>query len=86
MASLGCGIVLAALGVLVLASLVGGIAREAGWGAGERIAAAWPVVVLLALVAFLLLQVLPWLVGGNADDAGRSGSDTPPQRDPSMRP
>lgn len=63
MASLGCGIVLAALGVLVLAALVGGIAREAGWEGGERIAGAWPAIVLTALVVFLALQLLPLLVG-----------------------
>jgi hypothetical protein len=62
MASLGCGLVLVALLVLVLATLIGGIAREAGWGFGERIAAAWPQVVLVVLGLFLALQILPLLI------------------------
>ncbi|MFM8707664.1 MAG: hypothetical protein ACKOHK_06180 [Planctomycetia bacterium] len=65
MASLGCGLVLAALFVLVLATLVGGIAREAGWEWGERIAGIWPQVVLAVLGLFLALQILPLLVGGS---------------------
>ena len=65
MASLGCGIVLAALFILILAALVGGIAREAGWAFGERVAGAWPAVVLTALVLFLVLQVLPLLIGNS---------------------
>lgn len=63
MASLGCGLVLAALVVLLLAALVGGVAHEAGWGLGERIAAGWPVLVLTVLTGFLVLQFLPLLVG-----------------------
>ncbi|MEO1992337.1 MAG: hypothetical protein ABGW78_10430 [Pirellulales bacterium] len=62
MASLGCGIVLAGLFVLILASLVGGIAREAQWAFGEQIASMWPVIVLTALMLFLGLQILPSLV------------------------
>jgi hypothetical protein len=88
MASLGCGIVILALLILVLAALVGGIAREAGWAAGERIAGAWPVVVLVALVLFLALQVLPLLVGNGPPAGGGSSpapfpgpsSDDPPRR------
>jgi hypothetical protein len=66
MASLGCGLVLATLMLLVLATLVGGIAREAGWEWGERIAGIWPYIVLTVLGAFLALQILPLLI-----DAGR---------------
>jgi myo-inositol 2-dehydrogenase/D-chiro-inositol 1-dehydrogenase len=62
MASLGCGIVLAGLLLLMLATLVGGIAREAGWEAGERVAGAWPWIVLAVLVAFRALQVIPLLI------------------------
>jgi len=62
MASLGCGIVLAALLLLVLATLVGGIARETGWDFGERLAGVWPVIVLAVLGLFLLLQTLPLLI------------------------
>jgi len=62
MASLGCGLVLAGLFVLLLATLVGGIAREAGWGLGERIAGVWPVAVLIVLGLFLALQLLPLLI------------------------
>ena len=76
MASLGCGLVLAALFVLVLATLVGGIAREAGWHWGERIAGIWPQAVLAVLGLFLALQVLPLLVG-----AGRTGPEKHPPRE-----
>jgi len=62
MASLGCGIVLAALLLLVLATLVGGIARETGWDFGERLAGVWPLIVLAVLGLFLLLQTLPLLI------------------------
>ena len=76
MASLGCGLVLAALLLLVLATLVGGIAREAGWEWGERIAGIWPQVVLAVLGLFLALQLLPLLIGGRTDpsDAGTPAS------------
>jgi len=66
MASLGCGLVLAALLLLLLATLVGGVARAAGWPLGERLAAAWPQIVLVSLCIFLALQFLPLLV-----DAGK---------------
>lgn len=71
MASLGCGLVLATLLLLVLATLLGGIAREAGWAWGEQLAGIWPWVVLATLSLFLALQVLPLLIGS---------SGTPPQR------
>lgn len=70
MASLGCGLVMAALVVLIVATLVGGIAHEAGWEFGERLMSVWPLVVLVVLGAFLALQVLPWLV--QPRPAGRS--------------
>jgi predicted dehydrogenase len=75
MASLGCGLVLMTLLLLVLATLVGGIAREAGWDWGERIAGFWPQVVLAVLGLFLALQVLPLLIGagGRPPGAGNSG-------------
>ena len=75
MASLGCGLVLAALLLLVLATLVGGIAREAGWEWGERIAGIWPQVVLAVLGLFLALQVLPLLIasGKRPPAAGNAG-------------
>ena len=63
MASLGCGLVLAALIVVVLATLVGGIAREAGWAWGERLAGGWPYLVLAVLGFFLVLQLVPILAG-----------------------
>jgi predicted dehydrogenase len=73
MASLGCGLVLAGLMVLVLATLVGGIAHEFDWELGRRIAAAWPVLVLVVLGAFLALQLLPLVIG--PDGAARSGDN-----------
>lgn len=62
MASAGCGLILLALLLLVVATVVGGIAHELGWDWGARLAGAWPVVVLVALGGFLLLQVLPLLL------------------------
>jgi hypothetical protein len=66
MASLGCGIILAALVLVVVAALVGGLAHEFGWGFGGWLAGTWPIVALIALGGFLLLQLLPLLVGGGA--------------------
>jgi predicted dehydrogenase len=73
MASLGCGLVLAALLVLVLATLVGGIARASGWGWGERLAGIWPQVVLAVLGLFLALQFLPLLIGPAASGSPEGG-------------
>jgi hypothetical protein len=81
MASLGCGIVLAALFILILAALVGGIAKEAGWAFGERIASAWPGFVLTAFVLFLVLQVLPLLIGGSAPTAADQATGKDPGSD-----
>ncbi len=78
MASLGCAIVLGVLFVLLLATLVGGIAKEAGWEFGERIAGVWPVAVLVVLGAFLLLQLLPLLIGSEPPvRGGDAGPDKP---------
>ena len=77
MASLGCGLVLAALLVLLAATLLGGLAHEFEWELGLRIAAAWPVFVLVVLGAFLLLQVLPLIVGPAPDRV-----DEPPRQPP----
>jgi hypothetical protein len=79
MASLGCGLVLAALFVLLIATLVGGIAREAGWDLGERIAGIWPLAVLTVLGLFLVLQLLPLLI---APAAGSKGGPVPPTPGP----
>ncbi|MFM7108238.1 MAG: hypothetical protein ACKOZU_06505 [Planctomycetaceae bacterium] len=73
MASLGCGLVLAALVIAVAATLVAGVAVELDWELGKSVVAAWPAVVLAALVAFLGLQVLPLVVGPDR---------TPPGDDP----
>jgi len=62
MASLGCGIVLLALLIAVVATMLGGIARQIGWEWGERLAGIWPLMVLAAMGLFLLLQLLPLLV------------------------
>lgn len=74
MASLGCGIVLVALVVVVAATLVAGISREVGWQFGTTLANAWPLLVLTALVAFLALQLLPLLLGPER----RRGDEDPP--------
>lgn len=80
MASLGCGIVLLALVVIVVATLLAGIARQTGWEFGERIANAWPAVILGAMGLFLALQFLPLLVRPPEADAppGRPGGDGKP--------
>ena len=77
MASLGCGLVLGALVLLVIATLVGGVARAAGWEFAERIAGVWPQVVLGVLGLFLLLQLLPLVVAAGTRP-GRT--DAPPGR------
>jgi hypothetical protein len=66
MASLGCGIILAALVLVILAALVGGIAHEFEWALGGWLAGTWPFVALAALGGFLLLQLLPLLVAGSS--------------------
>ena len=81
MASLGCGLILAALFLLVLATLVGGIARQAGWAWGERIAGIWPQVVLAVLGMFLALQVLPLLIGARKNPPGAGDADERPRHE-----
>ncbi len=67
MASLGCGLVMVGLLILVVATVIGGIAHEAGWALGEQLMSVWPFVVLAALGGFLALQLLPLLVQGPTD-------------------
>lgn len=63
MASLGCGLIMAALVVVVLAAVLGGLAEELGWEAGGKfVGRAWPAAILVVLAGFLALQLLPWLV------------------------
>ena len=76
MASLGCGIIMVGLLVLFLATLVGGIARAAGWDFAERLAGIWPYVILGTLLLFLALQLLPLLLPRST---GPSGSEPPSQ-------
>lgn len=72
MASLGCGLIMVALVVVIVATLVAGMAREFGWAAAGGIVDAWPTIVLAVLGLFLILQVIPLLVGNStADDATR---------------
>jgi hypothetical protein len=75
MASLGCGLVLLGLFVLVLATLVGGIAREFGWEFGKRVAGAWPGIVLATLTVFLALQLVPLLIGAEQGRPPPAGGD-----------
>ena len=77
MASLGCGIVLVALVVVVLATLLGGIARQTGWELGERIAGTWPIAVLACMTVFLLLQFLPALVAPQAGRGNKGERENP---------
>jgi predicted dehydrogenase len=76
MASLGCGLIMAALAVIVVATLVAGIAREFDWKAAGTLADSWPAIVLGVLGAFLLLQLLPLLIGTDRD--GPDGGPPPP--------
>ncbi len=64
MASLGCGLILAALFLVIAAAILGGVAKAIGWEFGERVAGAWPIVAIVVLGGFLLLQLLPMLVAG----------------------
>lgn len=68
MASLGCGLVMVGLLILVLATVIGGIAHKAGWAFGEQLMSVWPFVVLAVLAAFLALQLLPLLIQGPKKD------------------
>ena len=80
MASLGCGIIMAGLFILFLATLVGGVARAAGWTFGERLAAIWPYAILTTLILFLILQLLPFLLpkdSGNSDESKPLRSENP---------
>jgi hypothetical protein len=65
MASLGCGLILAALLLVITAAILGGVANAIGWEFGEQVAGAWPFVAIVVLGGFLLLQLLPALVGGS---------------------
>lgn len=77
MASLGCALVLAALMTLLVATLVAGLARESGWEFGERVAAAWPFLVLGTLAIFLLLQLLPFLISSQrGEESAQRRSET----------
>jgi len=78
MASLGCGLIMAALLVVVVATLVAGIAREFGWKAAGTLADSWPVIVLAVLGLFLVLQLLPLIVGAGREQRSPSRSDAPP--------
>ena len=73
MASLGCGLIMLALMVIIFATLAAGVAREFGWSLVGTIADSWPAIVLGALGLFLLLQLLPLLIGatGRPPDADR---------------
>jgi hypothetical protein len=62
MASLGCGIIMAGLFIVFVATLVGGVARAAGWSFAEQLAAIWPYAILTTLILFLALQLLPFLL------------------------
>ena len=80
MASLGCGIIMVGLFVLFLATLIGGVARAAGWNFAERLAGIWPYAVLAALLFFLALQLLPLLLPRPRDSA--TATDDPPADGP----
>jgi len=73
MASLGCGLIMAALLVVIGATVVAGMAREFGWDAAGGLADAWPMVVLGVLGLFLALQVIPLLIGNADRPDDRSG-------------
>jgi len=78
MASLGCGIIMAGLLLLFLATLVGGVAQAAGWEFGERLASFWPYAILVTLLLFLTLQLLPLLLPKPAAPSSRANEPSPP--------
>jgi hypothetical protein len=78
MASVGCGLVLAALLVLILATIAAGIATAFDWEFGKMVVSAWPVLVLVVLSLFLVLQLLPFLI---ADRRREPPTGTPLSRD-----
>jgi hypothetical protein len=59
-----------ALMVIIFATLVAGVAREFGWSLVGTIADSWPAIVLGALGLFLLLQLLPLLIGATGRPPG----------------
>jgi uncharacterized membrane protein YcjF (UPF0283 family) len=61
MTSLGCGLLIAALGVILAAGLIGD-AFDLPWAGG------WHFALLAVLVIFLLLQLIPRIVFGQASD------------------
>jgi predicted dehydrogenase len=75
MASLGCGLIMAALMVIVVATLLAGIAQEFGWKIVGTVADSWPMIVLVVLGIFLTLQLLPLLVGADRNDDGAAAPD-----------
>ena len=77
MASLGCGIITAGLFLLFVATLVGGVARAAGWSFGERLAAIWPYAILTTLILFLALQLLPFLLPKQSGNSDKSKTSRP---------
>ena len=77
MASLGCGIIMAGLFILFVATLIGGVARAAGWGFGERLAAIWPYAILTTLILFLALQLLPFLLPKQSGNRDKSKTSRP---------
>jgi predicted dehydrogenase len=71
MAAMGCGLLLVALGVLVVTGLVGN-AFDLGF------VGPWPIVVLAVLAFFLLLQALPLLIPKTRRNTGQEDSDSTP--------
>ncbi|MFM7245460.1 MAG: hypothetical protein ACKO40_14980 [Planctomycetaceae bacterium] len=69
MASLGCGLIMVALVVVIVATLAAGVAREFGWSGLGGIIDAWPLLVLVVLGLFLVLQTIPLLIRGH-DEPG----------------
>jgi hypothetical protein len=57
MAAIGCGLLLVGFAVTVFVTLLGGVEGLAG----QKIAPAWPIVLLVVLSLFLLLQAVPML-------------------------
>jgi len=69
MASLGCGLIMVALAVVIVATLAAGVAHEFGWSALGGVVDAWPTIILAALGLFLALQAIPLLIGGGEGPA-----------------
>ena len=70
MASAGCGLLLAALALVLVAAIAGSIAAQAGWNNVAEILGKWPYLLLTVLAVYLALQL--FLLMGKPPERGES--------------